>query len=413
MLNSKSMEKKVPRLRADIDIFPTSYQGERAFLVKDTLGLIPNPLLLRGEALQIIGLIDGRRDIQDIQLELIRLHGGVFVRAEDIEELISQLDRAFLMDSPHYRQEKNLIIKKYSQGLTRESCLAGTAYPKEPNQLAATLQSILDVENGKSDVLEGKQIAALIAPHIDLDVGKKIYAKAYQSLRWSSPEKVLLLGTGHNLQEFYFSLTTKDFVTPLGRSKTARDWVERIKKTCLPPIIAPHDIDHKNEHSLEFQILFLQHLLGKNFKLMPILCGSFHKVLHRFSRLGEIPGMPNFIDELRSFLGNEKDSVLVVAGVDFSHIGPKFGHRYRASSMLLEAKEHDRSLLEAISRGDAPAFWAEARKLNNKYNVCGFSAIALLLELFSDREGHLLGYDFWMEDATQSAVSFAALAFPV
>ncbi len=178
-------------------------------------------------------------------------------------------------------------------------------------------------------------------------------------------------------------------------------------------MIASHDIDHKNEHSLEFQILFLQHLLEKDFKLMPILCGSFHKVLHRFSRPGEIPRMPVFIDELRAFLGEGKDSVLVVAGVDFSHIGPKFGHRHAASSMLLEAREHDRSLLEAISRGDVTAFWAEAQRVNNRYNVCGFSAIALLLELFSGRDGHLLGYDFWMEDATQSAVSFAALAFPI
>jgi AmmeMemoRadiSam system protein B len=80
--------------------------------------------------------------------------------------------------------------------------------------------------------------------------------------------------------------------------------------------------------------------------------------------------------------------------------------------LLLEAKDHDRALLNKISGGDVEGFWAEVQRRNNSYNVCGFSAIALLLELLAGRKGHLLGYDFWQEESTQSAVSFAALAFP-
>jgi len=402
----------VPRLRTDIEIFPTSYQGERVFVVKDLLGLIPQPVMLRGAALQVIGLIDGMRNIRDIQAELMSLQGGVFVRSEDVEDMIFQLDKVFLIDSQNYRREKKRIIKEYMQGQTREACLAGRAYPDKPDELASHIQSILDTENGQSDVLERKHISAVVAPHIDLDVGKKVYAKAYQVVKGLSPEKVLLLGTGHHLSESYFSLTTKDFITPLGRVITDREGVEKLKNKCSHEIIAPNDIDHRNEHSLEFQILFLQHLLGDSFRLMPVLCGSFHKVLHRFSRPGEIPGMSDFISGLRLFLGDEDNSALIVAGVDFSHIGPKFGHREPATSLLFDAKEHDRSLLEAICRGDGAGFWSEARKEDNRYNVCGFSTLALLLELLPGRKGYVLGYDFWMEAATQSAVSYAALAFP-
>lgn len=406
------MEKIVPRLRTDIDIFPTSYKGEKVFIVKDSLGLIPQPVMLRGAALQVIGLIDGMRNIRDIQAELMSLQGGVFVRSEDIENVISQLDRAFLIDSQTYRREKERIIKEYMQRQTREACLAGRTYPDKPDELVPYIQSILDTENGQSEVLEQKGISAVVAPHIDLDIGKKIYAKAYQILKGPSPEKVLLLGTGHHLSESYFSLTTKDFVTPLGRVKTDKEAVERLKKECSPDIISPNDIDHRNEHSLEFQVLFLQHIFGEDFRLMPVLCGSFHKVLHRFSQLRDIPGMSDFIAGLRFFLGGKDNSVLIVAGIDFSHIGPKFGHREPATSLLLEAKEHDHTLLDAICQGDGAAFWSEVRKENNRYNVCGFSTIALLLELLSGRTGFVLGYDFWMEEATRSAVSYAALAFP-
>jgi hypothetical protein len=342
----------------------------------------------------------------------MHLQGGVLVGSEEVRDMISQLDQAFLLDSQSYRQEKKRIIEEYSHGETREACLTGRAYPDEPEELVSYIQSILETADGIPAELEKKKMSAVIAPHIDLDIGKRIYAKAYQAVRNKPPEKILLLGTGHHLSESYFSLTTKDFVTPLGRAKTDKEGVERLKEECSPEIVAPHDIDHKNEHSLEFQILFLQQMFGEDFLLMPVLCGSFHAVLQHYSRPAEIPGISCFISGLQRFLGNDGKGALIVAGVDFSHIGPKFGHRRTATSLLLEAKEHDRTLLDAICRGDVMLFWSETRRENNKHNVCGFSALAILLELLPGRNGHLLGYDFWMEEATQSAVSYAALAFP-
>jgi AmmeMemoRadiSam system protein B len=407
------MEEMIPRLRKDIDIFPTTYQGEKVFLVKDLLGLIPQPVLLRGEGLQILGLIDGRRDIRDIQLELMRQSGGVIVRTEDVKEMISQLDKAFLLDSQEYRKKKDEIVQDYSRRSVREASLAGKAYPEEPDRLNSYIRSILDLSEKSPDILDGKRMSGLVAPHIDLEVGKRVYAEAYHVLEGISPKKILLIGTGHNLSESYFSLTAKDFVTPLGRVKTDREWSEKLKELCPSGFIAPHDIDHKNEHSLEFQILFLQHLFGDDFRLLPVLCGSFHQALRRFSGLGEIPGMTDFISGLRAFLDDGDEASLVVAGVDFSHIGPKFGHRESATSLLLEAKQHDQCLLDALCQGDGTSFWSLIQENNNRYNVCGFSTLALFLELFSSKTGYVLGYDFWMEEATQSAVSYAALAFPL
>jgi AmmeMemoRadiSam system protein B len=101
---------------------------------------------------------------------------------------------------------------------------------------------------------------------------------------------------------------------------------------------------------------------------------------------------------------------LIIAGVDFSHIGLKFGHSYPAVSLLKEAKSHDHRLIEAVCRGDVCGFWEEVRLVRDKNNICGFSAIAVLLELLQPAKGCLLGYDFWQEEATHSAVSFAAMA---
>jgi AmmeMemoRadiSam system protein B len=400
----------IPRLRTDIDVIPTRYEGESALLIKDSLGLIKEPIILRGVALQVISLIDGRREVQDIQLELMRLRGGVFVSKADVEAMLNELDAAFLIDSARYRSERGRIAEEYAHLEVREAFLAGKSYPGEPERLRDYLQGILETEKKPAEGLERGEVIALVAPHIDLNVGKNIYAKAYKTLTASPPRRVLLLGTGHSIQEHFFSLTEKDFATPLGRVKTDREWIKRLKEADSQ-VVSPHDFDHRSEHSLEFQLLFLQYLFGLEFFLLPVLCGSFQGVLPDVSRPSEIQGMSDFLSVLKQYAEEKSSGTLIVAGVDFSHIGPKFGHLHTASSLLLEAKEHDRLLLEAICQGDLETFWSEVQKGDNRYNVCGFSALAVLMELLSSKKGHLLGYDFWMEEATQSAVSFASLAF--
>ena len=402
------MKDFIPRLRTDIEFIPASYQGERTVFVKDSLGLIEKPILLKGNVMEFLSLIDGERDIRDFQLELMRRKGGVFISLEEINKLLSELDSAFLLDSEHYHQEKERMITQYSLLEVRAASHAGNAYPAEPGELGAYLDSFF-LEK-KSSRLNEKDVFALISPHIDLNAGKKVYARAYQEIENSTPQRIIVLGTGHSIQEPLLSLTEKDFETPLGLVKTDKDWVRKMKEVGKG-IICDNDIAHRSEHSIEFQLIFLQHLFGSDFFLLPILCGSFHKVLEEASRPSEIPGMDTFFTALRLTMTEYAADTLLIAGVDFSHIGPKFGHRQSASSMLLETKNHDKLLIDAVCKGDVEGFWAESRKVKGIYNVCGFSAIACLLEVLNGVRGHLLDYDIWQEESTRSAVSFAAIAF--
>lgn len=402
------MDEYIPRLRTDIEVIPTYYQGEKAFLVKDNLGLIEQPLLLRGEGLELLTLIDGKRNIHDIQYEIIRARRHTFVSAESIQNLLAELDEAYLLDSQRYRGKKQVIVEEFSRQAVRPASLAGKAYPEDRNELRTYLASIF---HEIQDVVEAQQkkLAALVSPHIDLDVGKAIYAKAYHCLRQTAPERIVLLGTGHSLHDHFFSISEKDFETPLGRARTHKDRVRSLKEAG-EGFVSPDDFVHRNEHSLEFQLLFLQYLFGADISVIPVLCGSFHKILGSCSRPVEVKGLGSFFDRLREIV-SEVSNTLVVAGVDFSHIGPKFGDSWPASALLQEAKNHDTRLIETLCRADIESYWTEVQKVNNRYNVCGFSTLAVLLELIPGVEGELLGYDFWQEEATRSAVSFAAIAF--
>jgi len=400
-------ETSIPRLRADLNIIPVSYQGRRAFVVRDALGMIEKPVLLQGEALELIGLIDARKSLRDIQLELIRQRKGSFVSFEEVAQVFAELDSLYLLESDRYHLEKKRIMTAYERLKVRPAALKGKAYPDSPEMLREFMESILNRDDACVPIKPDKKPRALVSPHIDLAVGRKVYACAYNAVRDMKPEYVVLLGTGHSLADSFYSLTEKDFETPLGIVRTEKEWAGALK-SAHSRAVASNDFAHRTEHSIEFQLVFLQHLFGSGFTLLPVLCGSFQEVLPTSDSAGDIPAVRDFLHSLRSLINEHSEETLIVAGVDFSHIGFKFGHEKPASVTMPGAENHDRALIDALCRGDARRFWGGVKQLGNRYNVCGFSCLASLMELLPGTKGKCLDYHFWNEEATQSAVSFAA-----
>ena len=402
------MDVNTPRLRPDLDVIPTHYKGERVFVVKDALGLITQPILLQRDDIHFLQLLDGTRTVQNIQLFFMRQQGGLLVTSDSIQKRLKKYDSMFLLDSDLYREEKNRIVEKFSRQDIRRALLAGQAYPETEDALRAFLDSLFKADGQKDIHKEFGSIKALISPHIDLEIGKDIYTAAYTTLRGLSPKKIFLFGTGHSLQNNYISLTEKDYETPLGTVQTDKDIVRKLKSASTS-VSASDDFAHRNEHSIEFQVLFLQYLFGETFEIVPVLYGSFSDVLTKYSRPAQIPGLNVFLEALKEILAELSSNALCVAGVDFSHIGPKFGHRESSGALIQKARAHDRELIETICRRDVKAFWEETQRVNGTYNVCGFSALSCLLEVLPQVKGRLLGYDFWEEAPTQSAVSYAAI----
>jgi hypothetical protein len=365
-------------------------------------------VILQGDALQIVGLIDGTRTVRDIQLELVRLKNGVLVEAAAIAQLIRQLDSVFLLQSGRYFSERERKLADYRNLSIRAASHAGVSYPAAPEALRAYLDSILGNTGKQAPDETWDGLCGLVVPHIDLEVGKKVYAAAYRAIRSAKPGRIWLIGTGHSLDDAYFGLTEKDFETPLGLVKTDRSAIRSLKKAG-GKAVSPYDIAHSREHSLEFQLVFLQHLFGSSFTIVPILCGSFGRDLDRVTGPSKIPDVAQFLAAFRSLWEEDPAGEFLIAAVDFSHIGPKFGHRQRASSLLLDAKKHDQALIASLTAADSRAFWEESRKTGDMYNVCGFSTLASLLDILPGMKGRLLDYEFWRDEATQSAVSYAAI----
>jgi MEMO1 family protein len=402
-------DENLPALRRDLEFYPVQLQGKQFILIRDHLGLAQEGKAVEIPLYQFMVLLDGKTTIRDLQMAMMRQRGGMLVSSDEVKSIIAHLDDSFLLESEKFKRAKDTVVAQFVSNKVRPSSHSGRAYPADPRELTRRLDEILALQPDSQEP-EGRLIA-LVAPHIDLSVGGRVYSSAYQVLKGRSPKKVIILGTGHQMAQDLFALSEKAFETPLGVAECERPWVEKLKEAA-GDLAAENDFVHRAEHSIEFQLLFLQHLLPKNsFRIVPILCGNLQITLSEYSRraYGEKAG--RILEALKDIVEHNREETLVVAGVDFSHIGPKFGHEMPARYMKGQSEAHDRALLNDLMALDADSFWKESCRVKDQYNVCGFAALACLLEVLPRCKGHLLGYEMWHEEATRSAVSYAGVAF--
>jgi len=240
-MTMESPERAAPELRRDLDIIPTVFEGREVFLIKDALGLIEHPVILERDAADIAGLLDGTRSVEDLQACLVRRRGGLLVGRELIEKFLAELDRHYVLNTPRFRRARRKLTADYGRLEVREAFFAGQSYPAETAALGAYLDAVLAGGTKKAPGIDPRTICALVAPHIELEAGKGVYAQAYRSIQRLSPDRIILLGTGHNIEGGNYSLTNKDFVTPLGRVRTDKDTVRgRGRGSCrgryCPPV---------------------------------------------------------------------------------------------------------------------------------------------------------------------------------
>jgi len=401
------MDIETLKIREDLDFFPVQSDGRMIVMIQDRLGLVEKGKFISPELYKLMITLNGKRSMRDIQLDLIRQQGGSLVSIEEVQSLGEKLDSSYLLDSPRYRKARQEIISDFSAQRIRYCSHAGQSYPKQEEELHQRLEAILSSQD--DTLLSHGNITALVAPHIDLEAGKRIYSTAYQAIKGVRPERVIILGVGHSMTKEMLSLTTKTFETPLGSVETDKKTVGELMRAGKD-ILSEDDFAHRDEHSIEFQLIFLQHILQDvSFTIIPILCGSLIGYLPEYSRERYTSIGHDFLTTLADFM--QDDATIVITGVDLSHVGPKFGHDMPASLIINESERHDKQLLHYLCMRDADGFWSESERIKDRYNVCGFSALACLLEILPPSHGHLLGYEVFKEDPTRSAVSFAAAVF--
>jgi AmmeMemoRadiSam system protein B len=151
----------------------------------------------------------------------------------------------------------------------RPAAVAGRFYPADPEELEATVRSLLAGAPGP----EGPPPAAAVVPHAGYVYSGPIAATAYAALApvAGRVERLVLVGPSHFVPFHGMALPTASaFTTPLGEHPVDTAGCSALDAS---PAVRRSDVAHRDEHSLEVQLPFVRLTLGP-VPTVPLLTGD-------------------------------------------------------------------------------------------------------------------------------------------
>jgi len=359
---------------------------------------------------------DGRQTPLDLRAALVRITGDLEV-GEIERHLVQTLSQAGFLEDETFERMQADRKREFAEKSVREASHAGAAYPGESDPLRETLTEYmaggLADDSAEAASLNG-DLFAIAAPHVSPEGGWQSYRAAYSMLKPEHRERTfVILATSHYGEPEKFGLTRKTFRTPLGDAVTDQAMVNRLAARG-GKAVEMEDYCHSFEHTVELQVIFLQHVLGPNVRILPILVGPFARSIYQGG------GDPEDDDNVKAFhaaLGElrerEGDRLFWILGVDMAHMGARYHDQFTAvagEGIMSEVGSRDEERIARINASDAAGFWDLVRQNRDDLKWCGSSPFYTFLKTAPEMRGHLLRYEQWNIDE-RSVVSFAGMAF--
>jgi len=187
-------------------------------------------------------------------------------------------------------------------GKIRKPAVAGQFYSKQKETLEREVAVFLE-NSPQIEIV--KRIYGLVAPHAGYLYSGGVAARAYRQIIDQEFEIIVVISPSHRI--YFEEISIYDgaaYSTPLGKIEVDQDLAQRLAGA-YPGIVRSdlgHDVD---EHALEVQLPFLQHVLG-DFRLLPVVMGN-----------QDLKNVNLLAQALAESLSNRK--ALIVASSDLSH----------------------------------------------------------------------------------------------
>jgi MEMO1 family protein len=402
------------RLRPTLDFMPSPLQDRPGLLIRDPFRFSDATLILPPALVACLEFFDGNHSELDLRAYLVKLTGDLDVSGL-VRHLVDTLAQAGFLEEDNFARIKDAAERAFAEAPGRKPVHAGSGYPADAAELTQTIAGYMpepasSANDGAS--LDGVAMA-IAAPHVSPFGGVEAYRAAYQSLKPPDAQRTfVILGTSHYGVPDRLGLTRKAFLTPFGEAATDTALVDRLAAAAGDGAFM-EDYCHAVEHSIEFQVVFLQYLFGPGIRIVPVLCGSYARSLYQ-------GGMPEDGESVRRALGalgelaaKEGDRLLWVLGVDMAHMGRRYGDAFEAKAGRGEMEEvarRDSARIERMEQGDARGFWNLVQENRDDLKWCGSAPIYTFLKAAPQARGNLLKYQQWNIDE-HSVVSFAGVRF--
>ena len=259
------------------------------------------------------------------------------------------------------------MISYSSENITREARFAGQFYPGNKIVLENQLREFFEgAKKITTKIVRNQNPQALIVPHAGYVFSGQVAASAfYQIPENAMYKRVFVLASSHRYSfDGAAVYCSGNYNTPLGEIKVDTQFCKQLLKRS--DLFYEHNAAHENEHSLEVQLPFLQHKLGENLLLVPIILGTHDSVICK-----------ELANVLKSWFSEEN---LWVISSDFSHY-PEYEN----------ANKVDHLTATAIC-SNQPEKLQDVLKENKKLNInnlatslCGWTSVLTLMYITEGR----------------------------
>lgn len=398
----------LPRLRGNLDIMPSPVEDRPGLLLRDSLRYSDAVLIIPPDLIQCLTCFDGEKTERDLHEMLYRLSGDL--RAGEVgDQLTTALARSGFLEDETFTQLREARHREFADSPVRMPAHAGSGYPDDAEELSGVMRRWME----KPEPAELDGAIAIAAPHVSPEGGYESYRAAYAQLGPQLRDRTfVILGTSHYGAPDKFGLTRKSYVTPFGEARTDTGLVDELAHAA-GSAIGMEDYCHSVEHSVEFQVIFLQSIFGPDIRVLPVLCGAFFRSIYGGGMPEDEDGVKRFLGSLGEIAAREEHRLCWVLGVDMAHMGVRYGDRFEAradADEMIAVAERDGQRMGRIAAGDAAGFWELVRENRDDLKWCGSSPFYTFLKVRPDARGTVDRYQQWNIDA-QSVVSFAGMSF--
>jgi AmmeMemoRadiSam system protein B len=330
-----------------------------------------------------------------------------------VEQLVADLEAKLFLEGDRTEGAKAQARHAYREAAVRPAGFAGKSYEADRGQLKKQIDGFFSSKEGpdfKPSTNKGRLIKGLVVPTYEPKHAGPIYAWAYKELQESQqPDVLIIIGTAHAGLEGLFAVTDKDFETPLGIVAVDRPIIERLKT--LVPEYFSEDLAHLTEHSIEFQLPFVQTNTGASatIPIVPVL-SSFSAM--SLSDPSVRATVDRFLAAMREAVSASGKTACVIAAGELAHLGMRYGDSAPPTDFSFHrSMQYDLEMLKYVEDLKPEEFAGYIQKEKDQRRISGFSPIYCLLRLIEAEKGQVLRYDRGITDQYNSTVTYASMAF--
>jgi AmmeMemoRadiSam system protein B len=403
------MSRRLAALRGDLDVFPSPDRARPGLVIQDKNGFSNRQIIVPPLLVRALEVFDGEQTAIDLRAVLARMTGELdnAELAVHLEQTLSEC--GFLRDAVFERMRDERFAAWRALDRIEFSHAGPGNYPAD----GAAAKALLGTWFRKAEREVAEPVRAIAAPHASPEAVKDCYVAAYGALaggltREAAQEKTfVILGTSHYGELDKLGTTRRPFATPFGVSEVDREMLAELRG----PGILEEDYYFSMEHSVEFQVVFLQFLYGPNIRILPLLCGSYALSIYQGGLPESNDEVRRYLDSLQALHAKHGDKLLWILGIDLAHVGRRYGDDkpFQAGEMP-EVEVRDRRRLADVAAGRTESFWADVQDGQNALKWCGSAPLYTFLRAVPSARGRLMDYSHWQIDR-ESVVSVGAMTF--